>query len=88
MSNNVTSAVPVTFIPSSTVSSPESIYQSLTLTLPQEPVTAPVPIPVPSPRVQTNPVTEYTTRTEDHIRNIRNYHIPSYALDGVRESLK
>ena len=39
MSNNVTSAIPVTFIPSSAVSSPESIYQSLTLMLPQEPVT-------------------------------------------------
>src|SRR5882724_4732887 len=86
MSNNVTSAIPVTFVPSSTVSSPKSIYQSLTLMLPQEPVTTPVP--VPSPRVQTNPVTEYTTHTEDHIHRIRNYHIPTYALDGVQESLQ
>ena len=83
MSNNVISAVPVTFVPSSAVSSPESVYQSLTLTLPQEPVTAPVPIPVPSPRVQTNPVTEYTTHTEDHLNRIRTFHVPTYALDGV-----
>ena len=86
MSNTVNSAVPVTFVPSSAVSSPESIYQSLTLTLPQEPVTAPVP--APSPHVQTNPITEYTTHTEDHLRRIRNYRILTYALDGVRESLQ
>ena len=86
MSNNVTSAVPITFVPSSAVSSPKSIYQSLTLTLPQEPITAPVP--VPSPRVQTNPVPEYTMHTEDYLRRIRTFHVPTYALDGVRESLQ
>src|SRR5882724_10069065 len=32
MSNTVNSTVPITFVPSSAVSSPESIYQSLTLT--------------------------------------------------------
>src|SRR5882724_6444639 len=86
MSNTVNSAVPITFVPSSAVSSPESIYQSLTLTLPQEPITAPVP--VPSPRVQTNPVTEYSTHTEDYLNHIRTFHVPTYALDGVQESLR
>ena len=86
MSNNVTSAIPITFTPSSTVSSPESIYQSLTLTLPQEPVTAPVPIP--SPCVQTNPVIEYPTHTEDRTRRIESFHIPYYVIEGVRESLR
>src|SRR5882724_3963516 len=86
MSNTVNSAVPITFVPSSAVSSPASIYQSLTLTLPQEPITAPVP--VPSPRVQTNPVPEYTMHTEDYLRRIRTFHVPTYALDGVRESLQ
>ena len=81
MSNNITSAIPVTFVPSSAVSSPESIYQSLTLTLPQEPITA--PIPIPSPHAQTNPVTEYTTHTEDYLCRIRTFHVPTYALDGV-----
>ena len=86
MSNNTTSSIPVTFIPSSTVSSPESIYQSLTLTLPQEPITTPVP--VPSPRIQTNSVTEYTTHTEEHARIIEAFHIPTYVIDGVWESLQ
>src|SRR5882724_8598368 len=86
MSNTVNSAVPITFVPSSAVSSPESIYQSLTLTLPQEPITAPVPIP--SPRVQTNPVTEYSTHTEDYLNHIRTFRVPTYALNGVRESLQ
>jgi len=62
------------------------LHQSLTLTMPQEPITAPVS--VPSSRVQPNPVTEYTTHTEDYINRIRTFHVPTYALDGVRESLQ
>jgi len=42
----------------------------------------------PSPHIQTNPVTEYTMHTKDHLRRIRTFHIPTYALDGVRESLQ
>ena len=75
MSNNVT------FVPSSAVSSPGSIYQSLTLTLPQEPITAPVL--VPSPCAQTNPVTKYTMHTEDHICRIRNYRILLMGAVGI-----
>ena len=84
--SNIVNSIPVTFVPSSAVSSLESIYQSLTLTLPQEPITTPVP--VPSPRVQTNPVTEYSMHTEDYLNHIRTFHVPTYALDGVRESLQ
>ena len=93
MSNTINSAVPITFVPFSAVSSPESLYQSLTLTLPQEPVTAPIsttlaPVLIPSPHIQTNPVNEYTTHTEDYLCRIRTFHVPTYALDGVQESLQ
>jgi len=85
MSNTVNSTVPVTFVPSSAVSSPSPSTNPSPSQCPRTYHRSRLCPFVPRPN---QPCHRIYTHTEDYINRIRTFHVPTYALDGVRESLQ